>query len=168
MIYPLGGSFSYDVDSDNYKGAKWIIDNLTDVVAKGGCFMVGIGPDENGRFHPEAVLQLEEVGRWLAVNGEGIYNYNTRSRNVWKENKIKFTQSKNTDRVYAFINDLSNEKIVVNSIKPRDSSEIILLGYDRPLHWELIDSQLQIYVPEDLRKGINVPCNYMWIIVFEQ
>jgi alpha-L-fucosidase len=53
-------------------GAAWIIHNLIDAVSKGGYFMVGIGLDATGRFHPKAVEQLEETGRWLAVNGTGI------------------------------------------------------------------------------------------------
>jgi len=60
VIYPLAHSFSYDPDGSRYKGSEWVIRNLVDSVAKGGNFMVGIGPDGDGRFHPTAVKQLEE------------------------------------------------------------------------------------------------------------
>ena len=52
VIYQLGGMWSYQPDATKYKGAAWIITNLVDVVAKGGNFMVGIGPDARGRFIP--------------------------------------------------------------------------------------------------------------------
>lgn len=73
VIRPLGRSFSFDKDASDYKGAGWVIQNLLDCVSKGGNFMVGVGPDFSGRFHPEAVRQLKAVGRWLRVYGSAIY-----------------------------------------------------------------------------------------------
>ena len=75
VIYQLGGMWSYQPDAAKYKGAIWIVTNLVDVVAKGGNFMVGIGPDARGRFHPKAVEALETTGAWLRLNGEAIYRY---------------------------------------------------------------------------------------------
>jgi alpha-L-fucosidase len=80
VIYPLGSSFSYERVPGNYKGAAWVVRNLIDTVAKGGNFMVGIGPDGDGRFHPTAISQLREVGDWLNVNGDGVYA--TRARDA--------------------------------------------------------------------------------------
>lgn len=73
VIHPLGRSFSYDKNASDYKGAGWIIQNLLDCTSKGGNFMVGIGPDATGAFHPEAIKQMEEAGRWLNINGQAIY-----------------------------------------------------------------------------------------------
>ncbi|MDR1486079.1 MAG: alpha-L-fucosidase, partial [Planctomycetaceae bacterium] len=95
----LGKIFAYDPVAKNYKGTAWVIRNLIECVAKGGSFMVCIGPDANGKFHPEAVKQLEAVGQWLKVNGKGIYE--TRPRDIWKEGELKFTRSKDNKTVYA-------------------------------------------------------------------
>src|SRR5664279_89818 len=54
VIYPYGKWFSY-IKNDQYKGSPWIISNLCDIVAKGGNFMIGIGPDGNGRFDPNVI-----------------------------------------------------------------------------------------------------------------
>ena len=95
VIYPLGSSFSYEPVSGNYKGAAWIVRNLVDSVAKGGNFMVGIGPDGEGRFHPTAISQLKEVGEWLKVNGAGIYSTRAREGELWSEGAdIRFTRTK--------------------------------------------------------------------------
>ncbi|MCS2890843.1 alpha-L-fucosidase [Parabacteroides faecis] len=165
VIYPLASSFSYDKNGDNYKGAKWIIDNLIDAVAKGGSFMVGIGPDGNGEFHPKAIEQLEETGRWLTVNGEGIYD--TRARDIWKEGHIRFTQSKDGKRVYAFINDLSSDVITIFSVQPGVGSEVRLLGYEKKLEWTVSDEGMKINIPEELQNEKNDPCKYMWTLKFE-
>ena len=72
-IYPLGTDFSYDPDAAKYKGTEWIVRNLVDTVAKGGGFMIGVGPSAHGEFHPEAIRQMKGAGSWLKVNGEAIY-----------------------------------------------------------------------------------------------
>jgi alpha-L-fucosidase len=61
VIYPLSRSFSYEPDAARHKGGPWIVRNLVDAVAKGGGFMVGIGPDSDGRFHPAAIANLRDT-----------------------------------------------------------------------------------------------------------
>lgn len=148
VIYPLASSFSYDKDSANYKGARWMIENLIDAVAKGGSFMVGIGPDGTGCFHPKAIEQLEEAGRWLAVNGESIYN--TCARDNWKEGGIRFTQSKDGRCVYAFIKDLSSDSVLLESVLAYAGTTIRILGYDRPIDWKKTEKGLQVHFPRQL------------------
>ena len=92
VIYPLGRTFSYEANPQKHKGTKWIVHNLIDTCAKGGNFMVGIGPNEKGWFHPTAIEQLEAAGTWLSTNGEGIYS--TRAGSIWKEgDNIRYTCS---------------------------------------------------------------------------
>jgi alpha-L-fucosidase len=166
VIYPLASSFSYDKKGDNYKGAAWIIRNLVDAVSKGGSFMVGIGPNGTGQFHPEAIRQLEETGQWLAVNGEGIYN--TRAREVWKEGEIRFTQSKDGNRIYAFINDGSAGEIILESVQPREGSEVRLLGYPNPLQWSVTEKGAKIILPEKLGDEKTEDNKQIWTLRIEQ
>jgi alpha-L-fucosidase len=49
----LGNIFSYDPVAEHYKGTQWVISRLVDCVAKGGSFMVCIGPDANGSSTPK-------------------------------------------------------------------------------------------------------------------
>ena len=63
---------SYDPDPSHYVNGSFIVWNLVDIVAKGGLFQIGYGPDRDGEFHPLAVAALHEAGDWLKVNGEAI------------------------------------------------------------------------------------------------
>jgi alpha-L-fucosidase len=147
VIYPLGSSFSYDKDSARYKGSRWIIENLTDAVAKGGSFMVGIGPDGSGAFHPTAVAQLEETGKWLKINGEGIYN--TIPRKIWKEGDIRFTQSKDGKTVYAFLKNINSPEIRLESVSAKAGTTVSILGFDKPLVWTSTENALKIIIPNE-------------------
>jgi alpha-L-fucosidase len=159
-IYPLASSFSYDKDGNNYKGTRWIVHNLIDAVAKGGSFMVGIGPDKTGRFHPKAVEQLEETGRWLKINGEGIYN--TRACEIWKEGDIRFTRTKDNKTVFAIVEEWPGNKLTIESVTPKKGSKVYLLGYSKPLKWTIENGQTTVLLPEKLQEEANRPCNYAY------
>jgi alpha-L-fucosidase len=148
VIYPLAQGFSYDPDAAHYKGAKWVIDNLVDAVAKGGNFMVGIGPDGQGRFHPAAVSQLEEVGAWLRANGEAIYATRPRPGEAWHEgNDIRFTQDKEGKSVYAIALQRPAGNLILSSVRAAPGSEITLLGPNRACTWRATAAGLAITLP---------------------
>ncbi len=157
VIYPLARSFSYDAIAKNYKGAKWIVHNIIDSVAKGGNFMVGIGPDENGRFSPTAITQLREVGRWLKTNGEGIYATRARDDENWNEGEnIRFTRSKDYQTIYAHCFQWPGKKLTLKTLKPEKGSEICLLGNKNPLKWDINNSgELEISTPVNLIRRMN-------------
>jgi alpha-L-fucosidase len=156
----LGKQFSFDPDGDNYKGAPWIIHNLIDCVAKGGSFMVCIGPDATGKFHPTAVKQLEDVGKWLKVNGEGIYE--TRVCEVWKENDIYFTRTKDHRKVFAFVEKWPGTEILIPSVNPKKGSKVYLFGYKKPLKWSQTNEGIKVIIPNELQSSENRPCEHAW------
>ena len=156
VIETLGRSFSYEPDAASHKGAKWVVDKIIDCAAKGGNFMIGIGPDENGRFHPTAVEQLKQTGRWLKRYGEAIYATRPREGQSWKENDfVKYTRSKDDKVVYAHCAKWPGEQLELNSIKAKESTKVYMLGYDEPLKWKRSASGgMAIDTPEKLRIAI--------------
>jgi alpha-L-fucosidase len=127
--------------------------------------MVCIGPDEFGKFHPKAVEQLDEVGRWLKVNGQGIYE--TRLRDVWKEGDIYFTRSKDHKQVFAFVEKWTGTELLVPSVTPQKGSKVFMFGYKKPLKWTQTDKGVQIILPQELQKPENRPCQYAWGFQFK-
>jgi alpha-L-fucosidase len=61
------------IDNDNFKSAKYIINNLIDIVSKNGNLLLNIGPRPDGTIPQEEQDILLEVGNWLSINGEAIY-----------------------------------------------------------------------------------------------
>ncbi len=156
VIYPLGKSFSYDPDPERHKGAKWIVQNIIDSAAKGGNFMVGIGPDENGRFAPEAVRQLQQVGRWLKNNGKGIYATRAREGENWKEGEnVRFTRSKDHQLVFAHCFEWPGKELLLKTLTAKKDTKITLLGHGNiALKWENSANGLVIHTPENLKNRI--------------
>lgn len=58
---------------DPIKPMRHIIATLLAIVSRGGNYLIGIGPDATGRMSVEVEKGLATLGRWLGVNGEGIY-----------------------------------------------------------------------------------------------
>jgi len=69
---PLAKNWGY-CPNDIYKSSQEIIQNVVDVVSKGGNIILGVGPDAHGQFTEEAKIILNDLGQWLKANGEGIY-----------------------------------------------------------------------------------------------
>jgi alpha-L-fucosidase len=166
VIYPLGTSFSYDPNPANYKGEGWIIQNLIDSVSKGGSFMVGIGPDGDGRFATEAVRQLRAAGAWLRVAGEAIYATRERSGDLWRDgDNVRYTQSKDGRTVYAFLLDWPGRVAYLPSVKPKKSSAVTLLGSSTSLAWSWDSSKgTTIQVPEGMQDEAQRPCQWAWAL----
>lgn len=66
-------SWCYTVGND-YKKPSDIVLDLVDVVSKNGALLLNIGPKADGSIPDEDAFILREIGKWLKVNGEAIYD----------------------------------------------------------------------------------------------
>lgn len=65
-------SWGYRADNE-YKSSRQILCDLIDVVSKNGMLMLNVGPKADGTLADEEAGVLAEIGKWLEVNGEGVY-----------------------------------------------------------------------------------------------
>jgi alpha-L-fucosidase len=64
------GFVSHD---NNWKSAQMLIRNLVDIASKGGNYLLNVGPTAQGVIPEASITRLQEIGRWMKVNGESVY-----------------------------------------------------------------------------------------------
>ena len=159
----MGNSWSY-VPTDTYKPTRQLIHLLVDIVAKGGNFLLNVGPDANGEIAPEAYDRMKAIGKWMDINGEAIYA--TRPIAPYKESNICYTR-KEDQSVYAIY--LAGEgetsppsKIMLSSICPAEGAKVSLLGHTANLKWEPVGRGALIDIPASIRK--QAASEHAWVI----
>jgi alpha-L-fucosidase len=163
-----GGGWSYTNDAE-YMSAHQAIQMLVDIVCKGGNLLLNIAPGPDGAWHDNAYKLLDEIGMWMEINGEAIYE--TRAIAPFKESKVCYTNKKNSNTVYAIYLPDENESVIpqyiqIDSFVPKENSTVTLLGYKEQLSWKSSDEGIIIEIPEELRN--NPPCRYAWSFKIEE
>ena len=153
----INDTWGYKLNDKKWKASKVLIDNLIDIAAKGGNYLLNVGPTAAGIIPQESVERLKDMGDWLKINGEAVYA--TNSLKQYKEgNNIKFTKSKSGKFVYAIIIAKTSDSIRIASVLPIEGSKVYMLGVKTPLKWFKENDKTVFVLPQKL------PSGYAWTI----
>lgn len=160
---PLGNDWGY-VPNNNLKSADRIINTLVEVVAKGGNLLLGVGPKPDGTFPADVEARLLEIGKWLDVNGEAIYN--TRSLEHYKELSLFFTQAKDQKTGYVLVpRDTNLTQLVWTENLPKKGSKLIFVPTGEKLRYSVHNGSVAVEIPQSIRHGQKD--NPVWVFKFE-
>ena len=143
----LGNSWSY-VPNDEYKTSRKVIHLLTEIVSKNGNLLLNIGPAPDGEWDPNAYARLEDIGKWIQVNGEAIYDAEA-DASLPGQGKWVFT--KKQDCIYAIYQLAAKEaiseiyKLNINTASP--IKKIQILGTDQKIIFKQASTSLSIFTP---------------------
>ncbi|MFC2087374.1 alpha-L-fucosidase [Bacteroidota bacterium] len=151
------------------KTGKDLVHILTDIVCKGGCFLIDMQnvPLSDGRLDPAVVKSLLQTGKWLEVNGEAIYGTRLYSMEHFREGNICYT--KKGKYAYAIYLDESEnaeteaeipEEVLIKHVKPVAGSKVYMLGVDKPLKYSETTGGIKIDIPNSVIQ--SPPCKYAY------
>jgi len=143
----LGNSWSY-VPNDQYKSSRKVIHLLTEIVSKNGNLLLNIGPGPDGEWDPNAYARLEQIGKWINVNGEAIYDADA---DPALPGQGKWVFTKKQDCIYA-IYQLAEKEVLADSYSLNIKlyhpiKEIQILGTDQKLNYKQVNNNLTISAP---------------------
>ncbi|RLD71301.1 MAG: alpha-L-fucosidase [Bacteroidetes bacterium] len=128
----IGTQWNYKPTNENYKSGTYLINALIEARAKGGSFLLNVGPDAWGNLNEAQQGILIELAAWNFVNGEAIRD--VRPWIVSNEGDIWFARHKKENRVYAYITGIEDWKrgdrksFLLRSIKSTGNTRISVLG----------------------------------------
>jgi alpha-L-fucosidase len=155
----MNDTWGFKTNDHNWKSSETLIHNLIDIAAKGGNYLLNIGPKAEGTIPPESVARLADMGKWLKVNGEAIYS--TNGRKDYKEgDNIRFTVSKDGKTTYAILTK-ADKKVTLNSVAVTDKTRYSLLGSKEALKATRNGNSVEISLPDKL------PGEYAWTVKIE-
>lgn len=138
------------VPNAKFKSPETVITNLIEIVAKGGCLLLGVGPTPEGIIEEEVVKRLQKIGDWLKTNGEAVYN--TRITPEYHSGNTWFTTSKDKKKIYALyaLHDGENipEVIEWEGNLPAPKSKMILLQTGKKVKYTCEGNKVKVYLPK--------------------
>ncbi|MFS4466688.1 alpha-L-fucosidase [Maribacter sp. 2210JD10-5] len=157
------------VTNEEYKTPNSLVDDLVDIVSKNGNLLLNIGPKADGTIPEEQKEILMEIGKWLDMNGDAIYDTkywktfgegpteeeggymaDHKNNKIFTANDIRFTQK--DGKLYAIMLAWpKNNEITIKSLsktsehaKGLDIKGVKLLGSDSQLTYDQTDEGLVV------------------------
>lgn len=185
----MGFSYGYNRAEDawDYNSTQSLVLQLIDKVSRGGNFLLDIGPDADGKIPPIMQERLLEIGDWLKINGEAIYNtVKWKTASQWSEGRrdykpkngsgdlllkltvdpdpgyavkeVFYTYNDKANMLYAiFPKYPSNHKIVLKDVKLPAGTNISFLSTKQNLNWKEENENTVIDLPAYDPNQIKAP-----------
>jgi len=147
----MGLGFGYnrfESDSDHMTEEE-LIHSFVDIVSKNGNLLLNVGPKPNGDVPAIQATRLQQLGDWLCVNGDGIYETRPWVRAEGETGSglpIRFTQKENA--LFALVlGDLVSGSVRLLDLGGESPTSVELLGYGA-VTWQQDGADILVDLPD--------------------
>jgi len=128
----MGTQWNYKPTNEHYKSGTYLINSLIKARARGGSYLLNVGPDQWGSLNEAQQGRLQELAAWNFVNGEAIQS--VRPWIVSNEGDIWLSRHKEESTVFAYLTGIKNWKrgdrksFLLHSVRATENTRISVLG----------------------------------------
>jgi alpha-L-fucosidase len=140
----MNDTWAYKTYDDNWKSTQTLIHTLVDIASKGGNFLLNIGPMADGTIPAPTVHRLREIGDWMRVNGESIYET---TASPFAEQPAWGRYTAGSDRLYAHVFEWPADRKLILSGVQRQPTNAYLLADGKPLAVERTNEGYVVQLP---------------------
>lgn len=141
----IGSSWGFKSWEKNWKSPESVIKTLIMCAARGGNFLLNVGPDPMGQVPVQAQDCLKSVGKWLETYGDAIYD--TQRSNLYpKWGEVVRKDTKNNTKLYLFVYDWPQDGVLKLPGNFKVKKAIMKKG-GQTLKISVTDNQVKINVP---------------------
>jgi len=156
----IGTSYGYNQfeNLSHYSTSKELIDLLIDKVSNGGSLLLNVGPKANGLIPVIMQQRLNDIGKWLEVNGEAIYGTRAweNSPDDMQEKGVYYTLKGND--LYVICTEWP-EQLQVDGVAK--TAQVSMLGYSQNLKFKIANNRL-ILTPPVINPS-HIPSEHAWV-----
>ena len=124
LCMTTNNSWGYQPHDSAFKSVDEIISIFTDCIGNGGNLLLDIGPKADGTIPMQQQSILKELGKWIRLNNEAIYN--TAAGLPLGHFYGASTLSKDSTTIYLFVNAKSTGDIMIKGLDSKIKSVIVL------------------------------------------
>jgi alpha-L-fucosidase len=139
----INNTWAYNKNDRAFKSSQQLIRTLVEVASRGGNFLLNVGPQPDGIIQPEFQERLKAIGKWLSVNGDGIYG--TTYGPV--QNKPGFRTTAKQNCLFVHVFDWPGTTLEISSKRLPKIASAALLASGVPLQFKQSDEGLSITLP---------------------
>jgi len=96
----MNNSWGYNINDNDYKSSKDLIQQLVQVVSRDGNYLLNIGPKGDGTVTTQSVSILKDFAAWMSNNSESIYGT---TRSPYPTEPAWGYYTKKTGKLYAHV-----------------------------------------------------------------
>ncbi|XP_026940526.1 plasma alpha-L-fucosidase isoform X2 [Sagmatias obliquidens] len=150
----------------DYLTIEELVKQLVETVSCGGNLLMNIGPTKDGTISAIFEERLRQMGTWLKVNGEAIYDTHAwRSQNDTVTPEVWYTSKPKNKLVYAmFLKWPTSGQLFLGQPKATlGATEVELLGHGQPLQWTPLEQNgIMVELPQ--LTVHQMPCKWGWAL----
>ena len=129
----VGDRFSFHY-TDNFKTGRQLVHLLLNVVSRGGNLALNVAPQPDGALPAGAVASLRDLGRWMRIHGEGIYN--TTIAEPYFIRNIRYTAKGDTRYIFYLYEDCASLPLKLHLRFPGKAHHIRLMRTGQEVPFE--------------------------------